>query len=101
MSGGEFVYANTKTWQCTSGADWQKLADTGAGHSVTAIASQQDASGIHIVWADWCGSCNPGSSWAHSIMTNYGGIWHQLTLPSAFPGRYIVGVTMDPTGHAA
>jgi len=96
VAGGEFVYANTKTWQSTSGADWQKLADTGAGHSVTAIASQRDASGNHVVWAGWCGSCNPGSAFARGIMTNYGGSWHQLTLPAAFPDRYIAGVTMDP-----
>lgn len=96
VAGGEYVYADTKTWQSTSGADWQKLADTGAGHSVTAIASQRDAAGDHIVWAGWCGSCNPGTGWARGIMTNYGGSWHQLTLPAAFPDRFIAGITMDP-----
>jgi hypothetical protein len=91
VAGGEFVYADTKTWQSTSGADWQKLADSGAGHSVTAIASRN-----HVVWAAWCGDCNPGAAFGRGIMTNYGGSWHQLSLPSAFPVRYVSGLTIDP-----
>lgn len=91
VAGGEYVWANTKTWASTSGADWQQLADSGAGHSITAISSQS-----HVIWAAWCGACNPGSSFGRGILTNYGGSWHQLALPSAFPNRYISGVTIDP-----
>lgn len=91
VAGGEFVYANTKTWQSTSGADWQKLADSGAGHSVTAVASRN-----HLVWAAWCGACNPGSSFGRGILTNYGGTFHQVSLPAAFPVRYVAGITIDP-----
>jgi hypothetical protein len=91
VAGGEYVWANTATWHSTSGADWQKLADSGAGHSITAIASQH-----RVIWAAWCGSCNPGSAFGRGILTNYGGSWHQLALPSAFPNRYIADVTIDP-----
>lgn len=91
VAGGEFVYGNTKTWSSTSGADWQKLADSGAGHSITAIASQN-----HVIWAGWCGTCNPSGSFGRGVMTNYGGTFHQITLPADFPNRYISGVTIDP-----
>jgi hypothetical protein len=91
VAGGEFVYADTKTWQSTSGADWQNLADSGAGHSITAIASRD-----HVIWAAWCGDCNPSSAFGRGIITNYGGSWRQLSLPAAFPARYISGVAIDP-----
>jgi hypothetical protein len=96
VAGGEYVYANTKTWQSTSGSDWQQLADSGSGHSISAISSQKDGSGNHVIWAAWCGDCNPGSAFGRGIMTNYGGNWHQLTLPADFPVRYIQGITIDP-----
>jgi len=92
VAGGEFVWGNTATWHSTSPADWTKLADSGAGHSITAIASQR-----HVIWAAWCGSCNPGSTFGRGILTNYGGSWHQLSLPDAFPNRYIQGITIDPS----
>ena len=92
VAGGEYVWDNTKTWQSTSGADWQQLADSGAGHSITAIASQH-----HVIWAAWCGDCNPSSSFGRGILTNYGGTWHQISLPADFPNRYIADVTIDPS----
>lgn len=92
VAGGEFVWGNTKTWSSTSGADWQQLADSGAGHSITAIASRN-----HVIWAAWCGACNPGSAFGRGVLTNYGGTWHQLATPSDFPDRYISGVTIDPS----
>jgi hypothetical protein len=92
VAGGEYVWANTKTWNSTSGADWQQLADSGAGHSITAIKSQN-----HVIWAAWCGSCNPGSTFGRGILTNYGGSWHQISLPSDFPNRYIAGITIEPS----
>ncbi len=91
VAGGEFVWGNTATWHSTSGASWQQLADSGAGHSITAIASQR-----HVIWAAWCGACNPGSTFGRGILTNYGGSWHQLALPADFPNRYIADVTIDP-----
>jgi len=91
VAGGEYVWANTRTWNSTSGADWTKLADSGAGHSITAIASQN-----RVVWAAWCGDCNPGSAFNRGIMTNQGGSWHQVALPADFPDRYIAGITVDP-----
>lgn len=91
VAGGEYVWGNTATWHSTSGADWQQLADSGAGHSITAIASQH-----HVIWAPWCGACNPGSTFGRGILTNYGGSWHQVTLPAEFPNRYIAGITIDP-----
>lgn len=96
VAGGQYVYANTRTWQSTSGADWQRIADAGAGRSVSAIASQRDASGDHVVWAAWCGACNPGDTFGRGIMTNYGGSWHQSPLPAQFPIRYVQGITIDP-----
>ena len=96
VAGGEDVWANTKTWQSTSGTDWQQLADSGAGHSITAIASQANASKTqHVIWAAWCGSCNP-DGFGRGILTNYGGAWHQLSLPADFPNRYIADITIDP-----
>ncbi len=93
VAGGEYVWADTRAWNTTSGADWAKLADSGAGHSITAIASQD-----HVIWAAWCGtSCNPGSSFGRGILTNFGGNWHPLSLPAAFPNRYIQGITIDPS----
>ncbi|MBS2961527.1 glycosyl hydrolase [Actinocrinis puniceicyclus] len=91
VAAGEYVWGDTKTWSTTSGADWQQLADSGAGHSITAIASRN-----HVIWAGWCGTCNPSGSFGRGVLTNYGGAWHQLTLPSDFPNRYISGVTIDP-----
>ncbi len=91
VAGGEFVWGNTATWQSASGASWQQLADSGAGHSITAIASQR-----RVIWAAWCGACNPGSTFGRGILTNYGGTWHQLALPAGFPNRYIADVTIDP-----
>jgi hypothetical protein len=91
VAGGEFVWGNTTTWNSTSGAAWQKLADSGSGRSITAVASQQ-----HVIWAPWCGGCNAGGGFGRGILTNYGGAWHQITLPSDFPNRYIAGITIDP-----
>ena len=91
VAGGEYVWGNTATWNSTSGAAWQKLADSGGGHSITAVASQR-----RVIWAAWCGSCNPGSTFGTGIFTNYGGNWHQITLPPDFPNRYIAGITIDP-----
>jgi hypothetical protein len=91
VAGGQYVWTNTKTWSSTSGADWTNVADSGAGHSITAIASRN-----HTVWAGWCGGCNPGSSFGRGLLTNAGGAYHQVALPSTVPNRMITGVTPDP-----
>jgi len=93
VAGGQYVWTNTKTWASTSGADWTNVADSGAGHSITAIASRNGT-----VWAGWCGGCNPGSSFNRGMLTNAGGHGYQpLTLPAAVPNRMITGVTPDPS----
>ena len=92
VAGGEYVWTNTKTWASTSGADWTKAADTGAGHSITALASRN-----HIAWAGWCGSCNPGSAFGRGLMTNANGTYQQVALGTDMPLRMVTGVTPDPT----
>ncbi|MGZ4505628.1 MAG: hypothetical protein ACXVX0_00130 [Blastococcus sp.] len=92
VAGGQYVWLNTKTWNSTSGADWTQAADSGAGHSITAIASRN-----HTVWAGWCGGCNPGSSFGRGLLTNVGGSYQQVPLATGVPNRMITGVTPDPS----
>jgi len=98
VAGGQFVWSNTKGFGIKSGSDWTSLFDNGAGHSTTVLASQND-----VVWSAWCGPCNvPG--FVRGISTNAAGAWHQLTLPSNVPNRYISGLAIDPadaTGRTA
>jgi hypothetical protein len=97
VAGGEYVWTNTKTWSSTSGADWTKVADTGAGHSITALASRN-----HVTWAGWCGSCNPGSAFGRGLMSNANGSYQQVATPSSVPLRMVTGVTPDPAdAHSA
>ncbi|MFL6163731.1 MAG: WD40/YVTN/BNR-like repeat-containing protein [Jatrophihabitantaceae bacterium] len=92
VAGGEFVWVNTKTWATTSGADWAQAADSGAGHSITSLASRN-----HTVWAGWCGGCNPGASFNRGLLSNAGGTgYHQIATPSNVPLRMVTGVTPDP-----
>ncbi|MDQ1662499.1 MAG: hypothetical protein QOJ68_2479 [Blastococcus sp.] len=92
VAGGQYVWTNTKTWQSTSGADWTNVADSGPGHSITAIASRGGK-----IWAGWCGGCNPGSSFGRGLLTNAGGTYQQLATPAGVPNRMITGVTADPS----
>ncbi|HJQ00151.1 MAG TPA: hypothetical protein VJ851_00995 [Jatrophihabitans sp.] len=93
VAGGEYVWVNTKTWASTSGADWTQAADSGAGHSITGLASRN-----HTVWAGWCGSCQPGSAFNRGLLSNVGGSgYHQVAMASNVPLRMITGVTPDPT----
>jgi hypothetical protein len=97
VAGGEYVWTNTKTWSSTSGADWTKAADTGAGHSITALASRN-----HLTWAGWCGTCNPGSAFGRGLMSNANGSYQQVVTPSSVPLRMVTGVTPDPAdAHSA
>jgi photosystem II stability/assembly factor-like uncharacterized protein len=90
MAGGQYVWTNTHGFAIRSGAEWVRAFDNGAGHSTTALASRND-----VAWTAWCGGCNP-DGFARGISTNYGGTWHQLTLPSTVPNRYISGLAIDP-----
>jgi hypothetical protein len=97
VAGGEYVWVNTKTWASTSGTDWSNVADSGPGHSITAIASRNGT-----VWAGWCGGCDPGSSFNLGLLTNAGGgTYQQLTPPADAPNRMITGVTPDQSDPAS
>ncbi|MDT7570083.1 MAG: hypothetical protein QOE05_257, partial [Actinomycetota bacterium] len=80
VAGGQYVWTNALGFAITSGSDWVPQFDTGAGHSITGLSSKND-----VVWAGWCGGCNPGGAFARGIVTNYGGTYHQVTLPAAMP----------------
>lgn len=100
-AGGEYLWRSTRGFD-TMAADWVQAADTGAGHSISAIAVAGGQG-----YAAWCGPCWPGyeseTGFGRGLMTNVGGSWHQLdlaTVPAAcdpVPNRYITGVAVDPT----
>jgi hypothetical protein len=97
VAGGQFVWDDTKSWATvcskTEGCDWQKVYDTGTGHSTTALA----ANGA-VTYAAWCGSCNP-PGFTRGLATNFGGAWHEVPL-TGIPNRYITSIAVDP-GNAA
>jgi hypothetical protein len=90
VAGGEKVWTFDQGFGISSGDDWVAQFDTGASNSITGLSSNHD-----VVYAGWCGSCNP-DGFANGIATNYGGTWHQLSLPASFPHRYISNVVIDP-----
>ena len=97
VAGGEFVWDNQgEGWSTSCGSascDWKIAFDTGAGHSVTAL-------GVNgVTYAAWCGPCN-SAGFTRGIATNYGGTWHQLSLPASFPNRFIQAITVDPANAA-
>jgi hypothetical protein len=99
IAGGEYVWESTLGWDTTCGAsacDWQIIHDTGAGHSITAIAVNGSTT-----YAGWCGNCNIKATtpFLSHIDTNYGGTWHTLTPPN-LPNRFIASLTVDPTDPA-
>jgi hypothetical protein len=97
VAGGQYVWDNEgKGWDTTCGAsacDWKIQYDTGAGHSITAIGVNDRT------YVAWCGPCN-SAGFARGIATNFGGTWHDLSLPATFPNRFIQAVTVDPTDPA-
>jgi photosystem II stability/assembly factor-like uncharacterized protein len=97
VAGGEFVWDNGgKGWdtRCSSSAcDWTIVHDTGAGHSITAIAVNGD-----VTYAGWCGPCN-APTFASGIDTNYGGTWHTVSAPN-LPNRFVSAITVDPADAA-
>jgi len=88
--GGRYVYIGTKGWTATrSASDLTKAFDLGAGHSATAVAMQGGTA-----YVSWCGPCN-NAGFARGIATNAGGTWHQLSLASTFPLRFVQGLAID------
>ncbi|HZX06838.1 hypothetical protein [Kribbella sp.] len=90
IAGGQYVYTSAKGWGMRSPSEWTKAFDLGAGHSATAVAMRGGTG-----WVSWCGPCN-NAGFARGLATNAGGTWHQVTLPSDFPNRYLAGVGIDP-----
>ena len=93
VAGGQYVWGNTATWSSTSGDDWTKLFDLGAGHAATSLASQS-----HVIWTGWCGICS-ARAFTAGIATNYGGTWHDLGDLTALglPNRTVSAMTIDPS----
>jgi hypothetical protein len=93
VAGGQYIWANTNTWASTSGDDWTKLYDLGAGHAATSLASQS-----HVIWTGWCGICS-ARAFTAGIATNYGGTWHDLGDLTALglPNRTVSAMTIDPS----
>jgi hypothetical protein len=89
--GGQFVYTVPNVWAARSASAVKKAFDLGTGHSATAVSMQGGTA-----YVSWCGPCN-NAGFARGIATNAGGQWHQLTLPSTFPNRFVQGLTIDPT----
>jgi photosystem II stability/assembly factor-like uncharacterized protein len=90
VAGGQFIWTNAIGFNIQSGAEWTKAFDQGAGHSTTTLASQND-----VIWSAWCGPCN-NAGFTRGVSTNAGGTWHQVTLPTDVPNRYIAGIAIDP-----
>ncbi len=90
VAGGQHVWTYARGFNIATGSDWVDAYDSGDGHQITGISSQND-----VVWAGWCGGCNP-DGFSRGVVTNYGGSWHQVALPAAVPNRYISNVVMDP-----
>ncbi|KRE55201.1 hypothetical protein ASG70_07225 [Phycicoccus sp. Soil748] len=89
--GGQYVYTASKVWAARDSSALKKVFDLGAGHSATAVSMQDGTA-----YVSWCGPCN-NSGFTRGIATNAGGTWHQLTLDSAFPNRFVQGLAIDPT----
>ena len=94
-AGGNALWRSTAGYDTTS-ASWSMLADTGPGHSITAL-DVRDGNG----YAAWCGPCWPGyvseTGFKRGLIANTGSGWKALTLPASFPNRYISGVAVDPS----
>jgi photosystem II stability/assembly factor-like uncharacterized protein len=106
-AGGEFLWKSTHGFTTTA-ADWAPQFDTGAGHSISALAVRGGSG-----YAAWCGPCWPGyvseTGFNRGLITNLGtGKWHQVDLsavPSGcdrVPNRYVTGIAIDPadSSHA-
>jgi hypothetical protein len=63
--------------------------DTGAGHSITAIAVIGGTT-----YVGWCGPCN-APTFKSGIDTNAGGTWHAVS-STVLPNRFVSALTVDP-----
>ena len=93
IAGGQYVYTATKGWGMRSASDWTKAFDLGAGHSATAVAMHDG-----VGYVSWCGPCN-NAGFTGGLATNAGGTWHQVSLPSTFPNRFLQGIAIDPANN--
>jgi hypothetical protein len=93
VAGGQYVWDNGgKGWDTTCSAracDWKIVHDTGAGHSVTAIAVIGG-----VTYVGWCGPCN-APTFQSGIDTNAGGTWHRVSAAN-LPNRFVSALTVDP-----
>jgi hypothetical protein len=90
VAGGQYIWTYANGFALQSGSEWAQVFNQGTGHSTTAISSRND-----VIWTAWCGPCN-NAGFARGISTNAGGTWHQVSLPSNVPNRYIASVAVDP-----
>ncbi len=90
LAGGRYVWTQSAGYAIQSGAGWTNRFDVGVGHSITATGLQNG-----VGWVTWCGPCN-NAGFTRGVATNAGGSWHQVTLPSTVPNRFLAGVTIDP-----
>lgn len=92
VAGGQYVWDDRAGWDTVcngeDGCDWKPVYDTGAGHSVTALATIGD-----VTYAAWCGPCNP-PNFTRGLATNAGGTWHEVGLDGV-ANRYITSVAVD------
>jgi photosystem II stability/assembly factor-like uncharacterized protein len=93
-AGGEFLWHSSAGF-ATRSSSWAAVADTGPGHSISAIDVRNGRG-----YAAWCGPCWPGytseTGFDRGLMANTGSGWKPVTLPAGFPLRYISGVAVDP-----
>jgi hypothetical protein len=94
-AGGEFLWKTTKGFD-TRASDWAKVADTGPGHSISAIAVNAGKG-----YAAWCGPCWPGyvsetGFVRGAVAKTDDGAWAAIPL-NGVPDRYITGFAVDPT----
>ena len=101
LIGGQFVWVSTDGWStsCRDAAtcSWHKVFDTGTGHAVTALSSDNSGSIIYAAWVG--GGGNPGPAFSSGLATNFGGTWHQIDM-TGLPNRFIAGVTVDSANPA-
>jgi hypothetical protein len=93
VAGGQHVWLNTAGYASRDGDQWVNLADLGAGHVATAVATSGG-----YVYAGWCGPCNnQGFTRGIAVGRTDGTGWHQLTLPidGTVPNRYVSGFDID------
>jgi sugar lactone lactonase YvrE len=92
VAGGQFVWTYANGFALQDGSEWTNAFDQGAGNQTTALASQND-----VIYAGWCGGGCNAPAFTRGLATNYGTSgWHQLTLPSGVPNRYLSGLAISP-----